>query len=252
VELVFLLPNLHFWTSSLGKGSCIVFGIALFTFGLSRFNKRFLHIIVGSVLIFYIRPHIFLILATGTASGILFTSGGMKLYLKWIIFILTVIIFISLTNSVLEFAKIDSLDIASSTSLSHRASELSKASSGVDIQKYGLLMKMFTFCFRPLFFDGNGVLGLLVSIENSIYIYMFFIILRSIFLFWRRWNGFFKISVFVFLAGAFVLGQVTGNLGIAMRQKAQVMPFFFIVFCAALSYIKNNMKTIVVQPRKLQ
>ena len=252
VELAFLLPNLHFWSSSLGKGSLIVLGIAIFTFGLSRFNKRFIYIIVGSLLIFYIRPHIFLILATGIAIGLLFTSVGMNLYLKWIILLLTIVIFVALTNSVLEFAKIESLDIASSTSLSHRASELSKASSGIDIQKYGVLMKLFTFCFRPLFFDGNGALGLLVSIENSIYIYMFFIILRSIFLFWKRWNGFFKISVFVFLSGAFVLGQVTGNLGIAMRQKAQIMPFFFIVFCSSLSYLKNNKKRIIGSPRKIQ
>src|SRR5690606_24774360 len=30
VELVFLLPNLHFWSSSLGKGAVISFGLALF------------------------------------------------------------------------------------------------------------------------------------------------------------------------------------------------------------------------------
>jgi hypothetical protein len=38
------------------------------------------------------------------------------------------------------------------------------------------------------------------------------------------------------LFGSFALAQVTGNLGIAMRQKAQLMPFFFIIFCKVVSY----------------
>lgn len=251
IELVFLLPNLHFWSSSLGKGSCILFGIALFCFGLSRFNRRYTYILIGSFLIFYIRPHIFLILATGIASGLMFTTVGIKSYLKWIIFILTIIVFIAITQSVIEFAKLDSLDIVSSSTLSHRASELSKASSGVDIQQYGLLMKLFTFCFRPLFIDSNGVLGLLASLENTLYLFMFFVILRSMFRFWKNWNGFFKISFFVFLFGVFVLAQVAGNLGIALRQKAQIMPFFFSIYCYALSYFRNNKRVMVVMhPKK--
>ena len=47
VELIFFLPNLHFWTSSLGKGSVIIFGLGLFTYGLSRFNKRAMLILIG-------------------------------------------------------------------------------------------------------------------------------------------------------------------------------------------------------------
>jgi hypothetical protein len=42
--------------------------------------------------------------------------------------------------------------------------------------------------------------------------------------------------LFFFLFASFALAQVTGNLGIAMRQKAQLMPFFFIIFCKATTY----------------
>ncbi|RYE33843.1 MAG: hypothetical protein EOP48_30635, partial [Sphingobacteriales bacterium] len=35
-ELVFLLPNLHYWSSSLGKGSVMTLGIGLVFWGLSR------------------------------------------------------------------------------------------------------------------------------------------------------------------------------------------------------------------------
>jgi hypothetical protein len=103
-------------------------------------------------------------------------------------------------------------------------------------------MKMFTFWFRPLFIDASGVLGLIVSIENLFYLYFFAIAIKFAVLYWSDWNGWFRISIFVFVLGSFILAQVTGNLGIAMRQKAQFMPFFFIVYCKAVSYKQYSYK----------
>ncbi len=236
VELVFLLPNLHFWSASIGKGAVILLGLALFTFGLSRFNRRIFSILIGGLLTFMIRPHILFTVIVSVMLGIVLTSSGIKPYLRWVIFIAAGIIFLYISDDVLKFADTESLDILSSSSLSHRASELSKASSGVDIQNYGILMKMFTFWFRPLFFDGQGVVGILVSFENLLYIFMFYTVIKKGILHWGDWNGWFRICLFFFLFGSFALAQVTGNLGIAMRQKAQLMPFFFLIFCKASSY----------------
>ena len=49
IMLLLLLPNLHFWSSSLGKGSLIFFGFGLFFFGLSRPAIRFWALIVGEI-----------------------------------------------------------------------------------------------------------------------------------------------------------------------------------------------------------
>jgi hypothetical protein len=65
---------------------------------------------------------------------------------------------------------------------------------------------------------------------------MFWTVIKKGFFYWRDWNGWFRICLFFFLFGSFALAQVTGNLGIAMRQKAQLMPFFFIIFCKATYY----------------
>jgi hypothetical protein len=235
-ELLFLLPNLHFWSSSLGKGSVILMGLALFTFGLSRFNRRVVPLVVGGFLTFMVRPHILFTLIVSVMMGAILTSSGLKTYMRWLIFIVAGIIFIYISDDVLKFADTDSLDITSSATISHRASELSKSTTGVNIAEYGLFMRMFTFWFRPLFFDGQGALGLIVSFENLLYIYMFFVIIKEGLFSWGQWNGWIRICLFIFLFGSFALAQVTGNLGIAMRQKAQLMPFFFIIFCKAVSY----------------
>ena len=237
-ELVFLLPNLHFWSSSLGKGSVILLGLGLFIFGLSRFNRRSRAILIisGSLLTLMIRPHIFLTLVTSVMIGIFITRSGIKPYIKWLIFSIAVILFLYLSQDVMKFTNTDSLDVLSSNTISHRAEELSKSKSGIDISNYNLAMKMFTFWFRPLFIDATGIMGLIVSIENLFYLFFFAVIIKSAIQNWSDWNGWFRISVFIFILGSFILAQVTGNLGIAIRQKAQFMPFFFIIYCKALIY----------------
>lgn len=236
IEIVFLLPNLHFWSASLGKGPTILLGLAIFTYGLSRFNRRLVSLALGGFITFMIRPHILFTVIMAVMLGIVITSKGIKNYLRWAIFIVAGIVFVYMSDTVLKFADTESLDITSSSSLTHRASELSKSHSGVDIQNYGLFMKMFTFWFRPLFVDGQGAVGILVSFENLLYIFMFWTVIKKGFFYWRDWNGWFRICLFFFLFGSFALAQVTGNLGIAMRQKAQLMPFFFIIFCKATYY----------------
>ncbi len=242
LELVFLLPNVHFWTSSLGKGSVITFAIGLLAFGLSRINRRILATIIGAILIYMVRPHILLAIILASVIGLIITSGGLKPFFKWSIIIVSVFLFINLSGNVLKFTDTDTLDFTSSTTLSHRTSELSKASSGIDIGNYNFLYKLFTFWFRPLFFDGLGLLGILASFENLLCLIMAFQIIKWHVKSWSGWNGYFKISLFAFLLGSVILAQITGNLGIALRQKAQLMPFFFILYLKALSLNPINKK----------
>lgn len=236
VELLFLLPNLHFWTSSIGKGSVVSLGLGMFAFGLSRFNHRFFSILIGSSLIYMIRPHIFFALITSLVFGLLITRSGIKPFFKWVLTIIGCVVFVYISGSVLNFTDSDSLDVTTSSSISHRASQLSGANSGVDIQNYNLFFKLFTFWFRPLFFDGLGLMGFICSFENLLCLVLFVITIREAFKSWSNWNGLFRIFVFAFFIGSFILCQVTGNLGIAMRQKVQFMPFFFILYCKAISY----------------
>jgi len=250
IGYLFLLPNLHFWTSSLGKGSLMIFGIGLFTFGLSRFNKRVVYIITGASIIFMVRSHILLAIILGIAVGVFLTNIGIKTFYKWLISILAFIAFYFLSGTVLNITDTDSLDITSSSMLIHRTNELSHANSGVDLQSYNLFFKLFTFWFRPLFFDGLGVLGFLTSFENAFCLFMFFYIIASIIKNWSNWNGLFRSYFFIFLLGSLILSQVSGNLGIAMRQKTQFMPFLFLLYFNVRSN-KNEISSrkLMIKPR---
>lgn len=236
VELVFLLPNLHYWSSSLGKGSIILLGLALLTFGLSRFNRRYFVLAFGAFLVFMVRPHILFTVIISVMLSLLISGTALKAYVKWIVFAIAAVVFFFISDDVAKFTEVENFNVLDSEFLANRAAELSKSSSGVNLQDYGLPMKMFTFWFRPLFIDGQGFMGIVVSFENLVYLIMFFALLRFGFTNWKHWNGWFKICFFIFLFASVALAQVTGNLGIAIRQKAQIMPFFFILYCKALTY----------------
>ena len=227
-EIVFLLPNIHFWSASIGKGAIMFLAIALYIYGLSRFNRRSLFIIGGLFLAYMVRPHVAFVLVGGTAVGSLFAGRGIPWYVKMGIGGIAVGASFFLFQESVEFTQVgdqNNLDAF----LSHRAEELGKAGSGVNMANYNIFMKLFTFWFRPLFVDAPGALGLFVSFENAIYLYMLYQIVMG-FRNWRSLNGWFKSAIFIFLLGSIILAQVSGNLGIAMRQKAQLMPLFFFVF----------------------
>lgn len=236
IELVFLLPNLHFWSSSIGKGSVIMLGIGLIFWGLSRFDRRYMYIILGSILVYLVRPHIFLAILMGVVTGLMFSTLRERKYLRVLIIIIALIVFYFISDDVVEFTDTDIGDIFDPTSnLQHRATSLMRAGSGVDIGNYSIFMKMFTFWFRPLFVDSPNILGWIVSFENLIYIYMFYIVISEGIKQWTSWNGWYRICIFTFIFGSIAQAQVSGNLGVAIRQKAQLMPLLFIIFCKAMA-----------------
>jgi hypothetical protein len=235
IELLFLLPNLHFWTSSLGKGSAILFGLGLFSYGLSRFNRRITPIVLGGFMMYMLRPHILLAYVVALIIALFTSNIGLKPVYKWMILAVAFIAFFYLSGSVLQFTDTDSLDITQSETLMHRTSELSHATSGVDLQNYNIVFKLFTFWFRPIFFDQLGLMGFIVSFENAIYLFLFFLVIRMLIKNWDAYNGYFRVSLFMFLIASIILAQVSGNLGIALRQKTQIMPFLFILYCKSLT-----------------
>jgi len=120
--------------------------------------------------------------------------------------------------------------------------DLSKAGSGIDMSSYPLPLKLFTFWFRPLFIDAPNVLGLITSVENLMYLILFFKICRKDFIkFLRKSPALVKMSLVIFLSASFAMTFVMSNLGIIMRQKTMVMYFLFFViyyYLAEKKYIK--------------
>lgn len=239
LTVVMLLPNMHFWTASLGKGSLIFFGVGLLVWSVNDFRKRLIPLLIGAFVIYGIRVPILLVLVLGLGIGILLSSKRMGFTQKIIAFVIAVggIVFVAgETSSFLELDKMGSVQ----GYFNNWGANLSRgAGSGTDISDYNQFQKVFTFIYRPLFIDGRNALGLVVSVENVFYL-LFTLQLFNIkglkFLFGSDYLV--KMSLITFIGASFALAQICGNLGIAIRQKSQVMYLFLFVVMQYLDHQK--------------
>jgi hypothetical protein len=237
VTLFIFLPNLHFWSASFGKGSVIFLGLSLFFFGISKVRSRWLAILIGGVIIYHVRPHIMLVVLVSSAMGFVFSTKGVSIVWRVAFLAGAAFAFFYIYQDVLSMVGIaDDELLTEGLDMSHRATELAKATSGVDITNYSLPMQLFTFLYRPLFVDAPGALGIFVSFENVFYLLITLQLFRS----WKgvtyllRSNFLAKSAFFSFLTVSLALAQVSGNLGIAMRQKSQVMILLLFVIISFL------------------
>ncbi|WP_240472141.1 hypothetical protein [Christiangramia echinicola] len=242
--LTLFLPNMHFWTASLGKGAPIFLGLMMFAYAIKKPKSRLFTLILGSILIYFIRPHVFLFVAAGTVLGYMTGREKISFGKKLMIYAGMIGGLLLVQDQILGMAGLeDSENLVSDFEdfSEDRAGGLSNSGSGVAIANYPLPLKLFTFWFRPLFFDAPGLLGLIVSVENLIYLLLFFKILKKDFIsFLKSSPVTVKMSLTLFLLSSFALTFVMSNLGIIMRQKSMVMYFLFFVIYYYLAQKKYD------------
>jgi len=243
ITIFMFLPNMHFWTASLGKGAYIFAGLAILTYGLSWPAKRIWHIGLGSFICYMIRPHILFAVLIGMGVGFVLGKEKVPLYQKYGVVIFAIGMSIFVYEDLLVFLGYDPNNVLDSfeeeTALNR--GRLQSSGSGVDMGSYSFPMKLFTFWFRPLFIDSPNAIGLVVSMENALYIYMFSRIVNKDFLkYIKVAPAMVKMSAVVFISISISMTFVMSNLGIIIRQKSQIMYFMLFVIVAFMDWQKTN------------
>ncbi|WP_322345794.1 hypothetical protein [Marivirga arenosa] len=172
-----------------------------------------------------------MVILASSLIGFTFSSKGLGWGLK--------IIMITVASIALGFIYQDVLNLVGletdtlfeeGLNMDNRAAKLSYATSGIDISNMSIPVQVFTFLFRPLFFDAPGMLGIIVSFEN---VFLLAITLTFIFkggiAYIIKGDFAVKTAFFSFITVSIALAQISGNLGIAIRQKSQVMILFLFV-----------------------
>lgn len=236
---VFFMPMLHFWSSAIGKDTLLFWCIALFSYGLLNISKRFLMIIFAFGFAYVVRPHIALLMIVGFGVAYLLDrkTAIWKRYTFGVIMLggATVIL-----PTVLEYVKLEEVSVESVSSYSEgKAAVLSRSHTGssVDISSYPPPLKWFTFLFRPLFFDINGLPALVASFENLFLLLLFFKVLRNSPVEAFRKAPFVIKGLTLFLVlGTVLMSGSLGNLGIMIRMRNMFLPGMMIYFLWVLSY----------------
>lgn len=236
LQLILFLPNMHFWTSSLGKGSLIFMGLMMFTYSLKKPQSRILFLLLGGYFVYMIRPPVMLFVLTGVMVGLLTGREKLSVGMRILIILGSVFFLYTASSTILGVANIQSTDTAVEDFQQYSNLQSDRlensAGSGVAMQSYPLPMKLFTFWFRPLFVDSPSFLGLFSSAENLVYLLLFMKIFNKRFIgFIRTAPYLVKMSAITFLLASYAMTFVMSNLGIIMRQKSMVMYFgFFVIY----------------------
>ncbi|WP_310380009.1 hypothetical protein [Flavobacterium sp.] len=241
--LLFFLPNLHFWSCAVGKDTLLFFCIGIFTYGLLEPFRRMPLLILGLGLSYFIRPHITLFLLLG--FGMAYFSGrNISIFQRILFFGLMIGIAITILPTVLEFAKVEEATLDSFDKFSEtKAALLSRSSSdsAVDISSYPFPLKVFTFLFRPFFFDIKGIPSVLASLENLLLLVLTITVLKN-----KPLNTFknapFIIQgmVYFLIIGTIAFCQSLGNIGIMIRMRNMFLPGLIIFILWHFSYQQSQ------------
>ena len=256
LTLLLFLPNMHFWTVALSKGAPIFLGLMMFVYAIAKPKKRMFLLALASVIIFHIRPHVFMFVAVGAVLG--YMSGREKIptsqkFLIYFTLIGTLVLVQDKILAVVNLQDSENLVQGFQEFSEGRAEDLSVAGSGVNMASYSLPYKFFTFWFRPLFYDAENLLGLVTSVENFLYLLLFFRLFKKDFIkFLKNSPALVKMSLVIFLLASFAMTFVMSNLGIIMRQKSMVMYFLFFIIYYYLAQKKYNKLKKLKRLRELQ
>jgi len=248
---LFFLPNLHFWSCAVGKDVILFFCIALFCYGLLNPIKRIHFIIIGLVLSYLIRPHItlFMLLGFGFAN---FSGKRLSLFQR-VIFISSFIgIAFLIFPLVLKFSKIEEASLDAFQEFStNKVSLLSRSHTGssINISNSPVIVKIFSFLFRPFLLDINSFPSLLAAIENSILLFLTIkYFSKKPFESFRNAPFLLQGMVYFLLLGTFAFSQSLGNLGIMIRMRNMFLPGLIIFFLWHFSYLQNEKLKVENEP----
>lgn len=238
--LVFLLPNLHFWTASLGKEALLFWGLASIFYAMASQKYKTLSFVIGSLIVLIIRPHVALMLLAAITLIIFFDSKySLK---KRIVFsalalaALSILLYMVFQLSNIHYWDWNRISYFNDYSiLSFRNSK-----TYVPMLEYNYFYKLFSFNFRPLFFEVNTIWAFFASIENCLVFILHGVALFFVIKFYTRikFTQWMKIVfLFTFIASILYV-QRYANLGIFMRTKMMFQPFMII---ALLFIIKQSM-----------
>lgn len=243
--LIFFLPNLHFWSSGVGKDTTLFLCIGMFVYALMRPFQRIPLIAISMFLSMAIRPHITLFLLVG--FGLAYILGGKVSPFQRFLFSAVMIgVGIAILPSVMQFAKIEEASAEGFDKFATgKAAVLSRASSGsaIDVSSYPFPLKVLTFWFRPFFFDARNINGLIASLENFVLVVVFIKAMRT------NPIGAFKAApfvikglVFFLIVGTLAFSQSLGNVGIMIRMRNMFLPGLIIYMMWVFSYRQYNIR----------
>ncbi len=250
---VMFSPTLAFWPSSIGKESLSLLGIGLGAYGAALlYDRRWKgvpYVVLGSVAVGMVRPHVALILLAGLFVGLMarraHTRGRMLTHLA--LLLIVIVGTMAMTGASADLFGLESFDGVSDVSAAldfaqERTSQdaaqfvAARVSSPLDYP-----WAFVTVLFRPFPWEAGNAASMISALESAALFTTLLVALPGVA---RQGNQFVQrgqlLYTVAFTAVFIYLFSAIGNFGILSRQRAQVIPFLLVVLAFGLGVEKRQ------------
>lgn len=229
---IVFLPSASFWSVGLGKDSVAMMASGLFVLAALPAARTLPLLSGAAVTMFFVRPHIAALMIGATVIANAFGSGiswvrrivigGMALGVATVA-VPFVITYVGLDEGPTQTAIEEYVEKRQSVNMG--------GGSSVDLVSMNPAMRVFTYLFRPMLFEGRSAFMLAAAIENSAFLLLF------VFGLWSYATGVKRrlyplqsaLLIAFICTGVIILSQTTANLGLAMRQKWMILPMMLVL-----------------------
>lgn len=246
---IFFFPTMVFWPSSLGKDALIVFGLGVATYGLARLVRRvsapaLLHLLAGVAVAFAVRPGIAAVFIFGSCMAFLLHPGRIDspLTRPVALVVLGPAMLVGTLFVVNVAAVLEGFDPTASGAQEYyvdTAENLETGGSGFEntaappTSATGAIQAVATVFLRPLPTEVGSAQEALAALETltlvGILLWRLPASLRAL----KRWRGGMIVGMVITTLGLVLALGAFSNAGALARQRAQLLPFVFLVFTAA-------------------
>jgi hypothetical protein len=246
--LLFFLPTMAFWPSSLGKDALVVFGLGVATWGLAKLLNRIsvgsaIQMIAGIAVTFGVRPAVGVMFVAGAAVALLLHPGRLRSPLSrplsWVFLgpIMAAVLVVA-TAQALQYETLEA-DVTSVVEEYVATRERLVGEGGSVIEgplptsPAGLGQAVLTVLFRPFPWELADPLAAAAGLESLVILAIFVMRLKPG---WRalrhRWRGGMVVCALVMVIALIAPLTAAANFGLLVRQRAQLLPFLFMILTA--------------------
>jgi hypothetical protein len=245
--VLFFLPTMAFWPSSLGKDSLIVFGLGLGTYGVARLLQRvspsaLLQMAIGVAVAFGVRPAVGVMFLFGAGVAFLAHPGRLRSPLArpiTLVFVgpLVAVALVASLEVASTYEKLPNINSAVEEYVATRERLLESGGSEISgpapTTPAGFGQAVFTVLFRPLPWELSDPLAVIAGLESVVIVVLVLGRLgpgaRAL---RRRWRGGMVLMALIVSLSLIVPLTAVSNFGLLVRQRAQLLPFLFMVLTA--------------------
>jgi hypothetical protein len=248
---LFIMPSMHFWTAAVGKDALIFLGLSWIIYNYFT-NKSKISFIVPLLIVTLTRFYVVALLGAGTAIALVLISKQLKLSYK----IFAMIIFAAVGFLIFPYF-LNAISVGDISNISKRSEAVMRANKegggAVDLQGSNLMVKWFSYLFRPFLFEARSPQMFITALENVMWLVIFYKIylgIRRVKFVPEKRRTFFWIALASLITATIPSSFILSNFGISSRQKIMIVPLMMYLFFESMLAI--HQKKISLRRKSLE